>query len=119
MEKVIALTKENEEMKKINEMETKIALQQKTEKELAQHVMIEIAITKIAGHVQRQNTFNESTKTALDGLVEEVKKHQDLFQETVRVLLSHEQHIMKTGTASQEMARYINALIQEDKKKRL
>ena len=51
--------------------------------------------------------------------MEEVRKHQDLFQETVRVLQNHEQDIVRTGTTSQEMVQFINALVQENAKKEM
>ena len=35
------------------------------------------------------------------------------------MLQGHEQHIVKNGAASQEMAQYINALISENEKKTL
>ena len=40
----------------------------------------------------------------------------DPFQEVVRVLQNHEQHIATNGVASQEMAQKINALAQENEK---
>ena len=44
---------------------------------------------------------------------------QGLFQEVVRVLQNHEQHIAKNGAASVEMAQYINALINDNENKSL
>ena len=121
MERITTLSRENEEMKRIMEViEAKIAQQERMEKEMRERqLMMEAAITQIAQHTQQQNVFNESTKATLNGLVEEVKKHQDLFQETVRVLQNHEQQVVRSGSASQEMAQFINALIQENAKKEL
>ena len=99
MERITTLSRENEEMKRMMEvMEAKIAQQERMEKEMRERqLMMEAAITQIAQHTQQQNVFNESTKTTLNGLVEEVKKHQDLFQETVRVLQNHEQQVVRSG----------------------
>ena len=121
VERVTSLEKEKEEMKqKLLEMEAKMANQENTAKELVERFgVMGAAITRIAGHVEQQNIFNQSTKASLWQLVEEVTKHQGHLQEVVRVLQNHEQHIAKNGMASQEMAQYINALIEENAKGRL
>ena len=62
--------------------------------------------------------FNESTRTSVVGVVEETKKHQEHFQEVVRVLQNHEQHILTNGVASQEMAQYVNALALDNENKK-
>ena len=117
-EKVASLEKENEEMKrKIMEMELKIATQDEAKKEdTERRVAMECAIVEIAEHLQRQNVFNESSRATVDSLVEEVKKSQVRFEEVARILQNHEQHIARSGAASQEMAQYINALVQENEK---
>ena len=121
MEKVTTLEREKEEMKrKIEEMEKKIAQQERKEMGVMQRqMMVEAAITQIAQQMEQQNIFNESSRATLKGLMEEVRKHQDHFNETVRVLQNHEQHIVRTGTASQEMVQFINALVQENAKKEM
>ena len=115
-EKVTSLEKENEELKKaLQEMEAKIELQERTMAEMAQrHVAIEITISKIVEQVQRQDSFNEGVRASFTSVSEEVGKHQNTFQEVVRILQTHEQHIAMTGAASQEMAQRINALIEEN-----
>ena len=50
-------------------------------------------------------------------MAEEVGKYQDNFREVVRILQTHEEHIVMNGAASQEMAQRINALIQENANK--
>ena len=72
---------------------------------------IESAIMKIAEHVQQQEIFNGSVRTSVNALESEVKKHQDNFQEVVRIFKKHDEYIMKNGAASEEMAKYINALV--------
>ena len=47
-----------------------------------------------------------------------MKTHQDNFQDMARILQNDEQHIMRNGVASQEMAQYINALAQDSEKNR-
>ena len=49
-------------------------------------------------------------------LVEEVQRLQDCFQEVVKILQNHKQHIRTTGAESQQMAQYINALARENEK---
>ena len=121
MEKVTSLEKESEELKApIDEIEAKIAQQTEASSGVAaMHAVVPSAFTEIAEHVQRQIVFNESTKTSIAGLVREVQKHQECFQEVVRVLQNQEQHIAKNGIASEEMAQHINALIRENKDKTL
>ena len=68
-------------------------------------------------HVQRQNIFNEGVRASFTSLAEDVKKHHDNFREVARIFQAHEEYIVKTGAASQEMAHYINALIKENENK--
>ena len=51
--------------------------------------------------------------------MEEVRKHQDYFQEVVRIFQNHEEHIRRNDVVSDGMAQYINALVQDTEKKRL
>ena len=68
-------------------------------------------------HVQRQNIFNGGVRASFTSLSEEVKKRQDNFREVVRIFQAREEHIVKTGAATKEMAQYINALIRENANK--
>ena len=104
---------------KIEAMTTNIALLENVMKETAErHVIVETAIARILEHIQRQDVLNQTTRTTITGLGQEVQKHQEYFQEVVRVLQNHEQHIANHGVARQEMAQYINTLIEENEKKR-
>ena len=118
-ERTTSLEKEKEEMKLIiREMETKIALHENTFKEMVErHLKEEAAIAYIADHIQRQDVFNESAKSCINGLVEEVKNHQDSFRSLATILQIHDQHIAQNGAVSQQMAQYVNALIEENEKK--
>ena len=119
VEKVISLEKEKDEMiKTIQEMRAKIELQDKMMAEMAQlHGAIETSIAQIVEQVQRQDTFNEGVRASFTSLAEEIGKHQDNFREVARIFQAHEEHMAKTGAASQEMAQYINALIKENENK--
>ena len=75
------------------------------------------SITEIVEQVRRQNLFNEGVRASFTSLAEEVKKHQDNFHEVVRILQAHEEYIVKTGEASQEIAQNINVLIQDSENK--
>ena len=120
VERVTSLENENKELKRtIEEMAAKIGLHDMTTQEIVQkHLSMEDAIAKIAEHVQRQSRFNESIRKTANGLENQVKIHLDNFQHVARILTVHEQHIISQGTASQEMAQYINALVQDTEKKR-
>mgnify|MGYP004662545421 CR=1 FL=1 len=120
VEKATSLEDENKELKRaLQEMEAKLALQENAVKGVAERQLaVEAAISYFAEHIQRQDVFNESTRSSINGLVEEVKKHQDEFRQMATILQTHQQHIARTGTVSQEMAQYINALIEENEKKR-
>ena len=120
-ERIAALERENGELKNtLREMEKMIVQQENTTKEMVQQLStVKTAITQIAEHAQRQILFNESAKTSMAELVQEVQKHQNNFQEVVRVLQIHEEHILKSGTASEEMAQRINALIQDSQNKNM
>ena len=115
MEKVTELENENERLKaKIQEMEARIAQQEEATKGVAvNNAVILNAVTEITEHIKQQIVFNENTKTSIAGLVQEDQKHQDCFMEVVRVLANPEQHILQNGAASQEMAQYVNVLIQD------
>ena len=80
---------------------------------------MENAIMKIAQHVQQQEVFNGSVKTSINSLESQVRKHQDNFQEVVRIFQNHEKYIVRNGAVADEMAQYINALIEDAEKKRL
>ena len=91
-EKATSLEKENEGMKRIiGEMKAKIALQENTLKEVVErHSKVEAAIAFIADHIQRQDVFNESAKSCINGLVDEVKNHQDSFRGLATIIQIHE-----------------------------
>ena len=74
---------------------------------------------EIAQNTQRPDLFSDSASTSIKGLVEEVRKHQDYFQEVVRIFQNHEEHIKRNDAMSDGMAQYINALVQDTEKKRL
>ena len=120
-EKVASLERANEEKeRKIQEMEMKMTLLAQTIQENeARRAAVERAITEIAQNIQRQDLFNDSASTSISGLVEEVRKHQDYFQEVVRIFQNHEEHIRRNDVLSDGMAQYINALVQDTEKKRL
>ena len=57
-------------------MRVKLVLQEKDIKEVVdRHLMVEAAISRIAEHVQQQDVFNESARTSISDLVDEVGKH--------------------------------------------
>ena len=118
VETVALLEKENQALKAmIGEIEAKMAQQDEAARVAAvRHAALESALTEIVGHVQQQTAFSESVRASFAGLVEEVQRHQDCFQEVVWVLQNHQQHIATNGVASQEMAQRINALAQENEK---
>ena len=120
-EKATTLENEKEELKRvIRDMEAKIALQEnKINDIVARNLIMENANTQIAERIWQQNAFNESARTSVAGGVEEIKKHKERFQELVRVLQNHEQHIAANGVASHEMAQYINALAHDNENKNL
>ena len=64
-------------------------------------------------------SYSTSVKTTINGLVEEVKMHQDNYQEVMRIFQNHEQYLVRNGAASEEMAQFINALIEDNQKERL
>ena len=118
-EKFTSLEKENGEMKTaLREMRARIELQERMIAEMAQRYgAMENTIAQIVEHVQRQDTFNEGLRASFTSLSEKVKKRQNNFRDEVRILQTHEEHIVRTGAASQEMAQRINALIQENANK--
>ena len=54
--------------------------------------------------------------TSIDGLVDDVENHQEGFRGMATILQVHERHITVSGTISQDMVQYINALIEENEK---
>ena len=121
MEKVTTLGRENEEMKNaLQELTTRISLQDSGMKEMEERRgAIEATLARVCESVQRLNAFTEEATPVINGMVQEVQKHQANFREVGRILLNHEEHIAKTRTASEQMAQYINALIQESEKNHL
>ena len=121
IDKVTSLERENEEMKRaLQEMATRVQLQENMLKQCVElQKVLDSAVTHVCESVQRLNAFTESASAAITGLVGDVQKHQDTFREVGRILQNHEERIAQTGVASQEMAQYINALIEESQKKTL
>ena len=121
MDRVTSLSREKEEMKKaLKEMATRVQLQENMSKRCVElQGVLDSAVTRICESVQRLKAFTENASAAITGLAGEVQKHQDNFREVGRSLLNHEERIAQTGYASQEMAQYINALIEEKQKKTL
>ena len=120
-EKVTSLEKENEELKvSLQVIETRLATQEDSARQVDERcVRLEAAITQIADFIQQQNASIESSRALMNGLVEEVKAHQDNFQKLGMIMQVHERHIVQSGTITQEMAQYINALVQENEQKNL
>lgn len=120
-EKVASPWKEKEAMEvSIQGLEAKVALHEGFMKDMApRYGLIAGAIKLVADHVESLKQFNGCVRTTLGGTVEKVKVNRGHFQEVVRVLQNHEKHIAKTGAASQDMAQYTNALVEENEKKRL
>ena len=116
MEKLTKLENENEGLKaKIQEMEAKISQQTEATRGVAvNNAVLHNAVAEIVEHVKRQIVFNENTKTSIAGLVQQDQKHQECFMEVVRVLQNHEKHIFQNCAASQEMAQYVNVLLQDN-----
>ena len=77
------------------------------------NAVLQNAITEIVERVKKRIVFDESTETSIAGLVQQDQKHRECFMEVVRVLQSHEKHILQNGAASQEMAQYVNVLLQD------
>ena len=96
-ERVTALENENRELKKaLEEMEAKLTLHDATAKSVIERcAAMENAIAQNVDQVQRQNTFNESARASIAGLVDEVKTHQGNLRDVARVLQNHEQHIVR------------------------
>ena len=118
-EKITSLERENAELKMaLQEMEARLSTQENIARQAGEWcTRLEASITEIVEQVQRQNLFNESVRASFTSLAEEVKKHQDNFREVARIFGAHEEHIVKTGTAYQEMAQNINALVQDSENK--
>ena len=91
-DKVASLEKENGELKKaVQEMEAKMALQAEAIMTMAERCsMIDTGIMEIVQHVRQHEAFNRSVKTSIDCLENQVRAHQDNFQEVVLVLQNHE-----------------------------
>ena len=120
-EKVASLEKENRELKRvIREMEGRAELQAQAIMASAERCsMIETAIMKIGQHVQQQEIFNGSVRASVSGLENQVRAHQDNFQEVVRIFQNHEEHITRNGMAAEGMTQFINALIEENEKAKM
>ena len=118
-EKVTTLEKENEILRaRLQQLEERMELHERAAIETSGRCgILEAAITKIAQHIEQQDPFNKSANSSISALVGEVKAHQGHFQEVAKILQNHEQFITNSGAASQEMAQYINALVQENEKK--
>ena len=118
-EKATSLENENEGMKRvIREMEVKIGSQESTMNEMVErHPREEAAIAYIAEQIQRQEVFNKSAMTSINGLVDEVKSHQEGFRGIATIIQIHKQHVTVNGTVSEQMAQYVNALIADNEKK--
>ena len=114
-EKVTSLENETVELKKtIQEMEARIGQQEKEITEMTRrNGAIETAIARIVEQLQRQISFNEGVRASFTSLGEEVNKHQNNFREVARIFQAHEEHIIKTGAAYQQMAQCINSLVRE------
>ena len=114
-EKVTSLENETVELKKtIQEMEARIGQQEKEITEMTQrNGAIETAIARLMEQLQRQISFNEGVRASFTSLGEEVNKHQNNFREVARIFQAHEEHIIKTGAAYQQMAQCINSLVRE------
>ena len=121
VEKITALEKENGELKRVlQEMETRIATLENIPRQVDERfVRIEAAITRIAEILEQQNNAIEGSKSLMISLAEEVTTHRDNFQKVAMVMQVHEQHIVQSGTMTQEMAQYINALVQDNEQKSL
>ena len=119
VEKVTSLENQNEELKRaLQEMETRLALQENAARQADERfVMMEAAITQIAEIVREKNNAIEGSKALTISLAEEVTTHRDNFQKVAMVMQVHEQHIVRSGTMTQEMAQYINALVQDNEQK--
>ena len=120
-ERLTTLQNENEELKKtVQETKAKIEHNENTVATLVERFgTMELAIARIAEHVQHQNVFNQSAKTSIDQLVEEAKAHQKCFQEVAKVLQNHEQHIANSCAVAQQMEQYIDAPIKDNENKSL
>ena len=81
------------------------------------HGAIETTNARIVEHLQRQILFDEGVRASFASLAEDVGKHQNNFREVARILQTHEEHIVRTGAASQEIVQKINALIGENANK--
>ena len=103
----------------IQEMEAKTALQANTIKEAVdRRSAIEAAIIEKVLHYQQLDVFNGSVRASIDGLETQVKTHQNNFDEVVRVHQAHKPRTVNNGSAASEMAQFINALAQENEKRR-
>ena len=58
-------------------------------------------------------------RNSIRGLETQVWKRQDNFFEVVRIFKKHDEFIVKHGAASDHMAKYINALVEDAEKKSL
>ena len=120
-EKVASLEKENGELRNaVQELEANVATYAGAIVATAGRCSnIENAILNIVEHVQQQEVFNASVRTSVNALDSQVQKHQDNFNEVVRIFKKHEEFIVKHGAAAEEMTKYINALVEDAEKKHL
>ena len=74
VEKATSLENENKDLKRaLGEMEAKLVIQETAMKGMVErHLAVEAAITYMAEHIKRQDVFNESTSSSINGLVDEV-----------------------------------------------
>ena len=116
MDKVTSLEEENGELKKeLHEVWTRLSIQENTAMQaLERCAVLEAAIKRIEGNAQHQNAFNEAVRASFTSMAEEVNRHQNNFTEVVQVIKAHEEYMVRTGAATQDMAQCINALVQEN-----
>ena len=117
-ERVTSLEKENGELKKvIQEMQAKAAGQTEAIRATAERCsVIEKGFLENIQRVQHHDAFNRSVRTSIGGLENQVRTHQDNFQQVVRIFKNHEERIALTGFVSEGVAQYINVLVQENEK---
>ena len=53
----------------------------------------------------------------MSSLAEEVNTHRENFQKAGMIMQVHEQYIMRSGVVTQEMAHFVNALVQDNQNK--
>ena len=63
--------------------------------------------------VKRQHAAIECSRALMNSLLDEVDIHRDKFQEMGMTMQVHEQYIVRSGFATQEIAQYVNMFIRE------